>query len=185
MDSPAKKSTSMNVAKIGSVIIILLVFYLVLATASLEMTSSYNSSTAYTISAGSSQYYVSQTGSDSNSGTLTSPWKTIQKAANILVAGDIVYVRGGTYRERVIAKNSGTNTNYITFVAYPGEIPVIDGTGLSFTYYDGLFETGGKSYINVDGFSFTNSPGMGIHVNPGSNYINIRNNKFKSVFAYS
>ncbi|MGO4372568.1 DUF1565 domain-containing protein, partial [Paenibacillus sp. MCAF20] len=46
-------------------------------------------------------YYVAPTGSDSNPGTLNAPWKTIQKAANTLVAGEIVYVRGGVYKEFV------------------------------------------------------------------------------------
>ena len=47
--------------------------------------------------------------SDVASGTaLSSPWCTIQKAANTAVAGDTVYVRGGTYREVVTPANSGT-----------------------------------------------------------------------------
>ena len=38
-------------------------------------------------------YYVNgSTGSDSYSGTQSLPWKTIQKAANLMVAGDTVLV---------------------------------------------------------------------------------------------
>src|SRR5205807_12859 len=37
-------------------------------------------------------FYVSTTGSDSNPGSLSSPWRTIQRAANSVQAGDIVYV---------------------------------------------------------------------------------------------
>src|SRR5262245_3652404 len=33
------------------------------------------------------RYYVATTGSDSNSGTASSPWRTIQRAANSLQAG--------------------------------------------------------------------------------------------------
>jgi hypothetical protein len=41
-------------------------------------------------------YYVAgDTGSDSNAGSITAPWKTIQKAANTVVAGDTVNVKGG------------------------------------------------------------------------------------------
>ncbi len=135
------------------------------------------------VSAATHTYYVSNAGNDTASGTLSSPWKTIQKAADTAAAGDIVYVRGGTYHERVKVKNSGTATDYITFAAYPEETPTIDGTGLSFN--DGLFNMNAQSYITIDGFSFTNSPSEGIYVRPGSDHINIRNNNFKSVFGSS
>src|ERR1051325_7473065 len=47
-------------------------------------------------------YYVSTSGSDGNNGTsLSTPWRTINKAAQTMVAGDTVYIRGGTYRESV------------------------------------------------------------------------------------
>src|SRR5690348_15031976 len=43
-------------------------------------------------------YYVSVTGSDSNSGTSsTAPFLTIQKAANLTKPGDTVSVMNGTY----------------------------------------------------------------------------------------
>src|SRR5258705_7136049 len=50
---------------------------------------------------GARTYYVDQSqpgASDSNPGTsLTLPWATIGKAAQTMMAGDSVYVRGGTY----------------------------------------------------------------------------------------
>ena len=70
-------------------------------------------------------YYVSTTGNNGNSGTSTSPFKTIQKAADIVKAGDTVIVRAGTYRERIIMKSSGTASQRITFQGEPGAI--IDG----------------------------------------------------------
>ena len=52
--------------------------------------------------AGATDYYVSTTGSNSNSGTtLNQPFLTIQQAANVAHAGDTVNVLGGTYRETV------------------------------------------------------------------------------------
>ncbi len=47
--------------------------------------------------ASAATYYVATTGNDANSGTLASPWRTIQKAANTMSAGDTVLIRGGTY----------------------------------------------------------------------------------------
>ena len=50
-------------------------------------------------------YYVSTSGNDGNNGTsLSTPWRTINKAAQTMVAGDTVYVRGGTYREVCISR---------------------------------------------------------------------------------
>jgi hypothetical protein len=53
-------------------------------------------------------YYVAPTGNDDNPGSLDYPWRTIQKAANTLVAGDTVYIRAGVYQEQVLPQNSGS-----------------------------------------------------------------------------
>jgi len=105
-------------------------------------------------------YYVSKSGNNTNPGTLSQPWATIQKAASILVAGDTVYVRGGIYYEQVTPANSGTDDSKITYAAYLGEVPIIDGTGVSpkNTTWGGLFNiVGGKSHITVKGFTIRNT----------------------------
>lgn len=75
-------------------------------------------------------YYVATNGNDSNSGTsLSSPFKTIQRAMNRAVAGDTVLIRGGTYREQVeVTVSGGTATNPIYVSAYSTELPVIKGS---------------------------------------------------------
>ena len=72
-------------------------------------------------------YYVSPTGSDTDPGTESQPWKTIQKAADTLSAGDTVYIKAGTYQERVVPQNSGSAGIYITYSAYSGDTVTIDG----------------------------------------------------------
>jgi hypothetical protein len=64
-------------------------------------------------------YYISPTGSDSNLGTSRStPFKTIQRAANLVSPGDTVTVLAGSYAtERVQVKRSGTLAAPITFQA--------------------------------------------------------------------
>jgi len=63
-------------------------------------------------------YYVALTGNDSNPGTQTQPWRTIQMAANTVVAGSTVIVNAGTYNETVIESTSGTGPNaMIQFLA--------------------------------------------------------------------
>lgn len=77
--------------------------------------------------------YVSKTGSDTNPGTLASPWKTIGKAATVAVAGDVINIRGngGNYSERVTVNNrDGTAALPIIFQTYPGDpMVVLDLTG--------------------------------------------------------
>jgi len=62
-------------------------------------------------------YFVATNGSDSNPGSQAQPWKTIQKAANSVAAGDSVVVGPGTYKENVTLSTSGTTSAPITFQA--------------------------------------------------------------------
>ena len=72
-------------------------------------------------------FYVSTTGNDSNPGTQTAPWRTVQHAADTVRAGSTVNVRGGIYEEIVNIKASGNATDgYITFRSFPGETAVLD-----------------------------------------------------------
>ena len=121
-------------------------------------------------------YYVSdESGDDSNPGTEAQPWKTIQKAANTLDAGDAVYIRAGTYHERVIPQNSGSTGNYITYAAYPEETATLDGNGIFVPVDEGLLYISGKSYIEVSGLRVINSAQAGILAD-GSSHIIIEKN---------
>lgn len=76
----------------------------------------------------SATYYVAPSGTDAGPGTLASPFRTIQDAANIAVSGDTVEIEGSTannpvvYREMVKPVNSG-----VTFTNYNGEPVTISG----------------------------------------------------------
>ncbi|MCL4488722.1 MAG: right-handed parallel beta-helix repeat-containing protein [Chloroflexi bacterium] len=126
----------------------------------------------------SSVYYIASSGNDSNPGTITQPWKTIQKAADTMVAGDKVYVRGGTYANGVSLTRSGSAGAYITYQAYPGEQPIVKGSGwYGFSDYYG---TSGTSYTVIDGFEFDGTGytdyEFGLHFQHSNNLI-FRNNK--------
>jgi hypothetical protein len=77
-------------------------------------------------------YYVDDVnGNDGNLGTKAQPWKTISYAignTSPVTAGDMVYVRGGSYREMVEIKKYGTSGNWITIKNYAGETVTVDGT---------------------------------------------------------
>ncbi len=76
-------------------------------------------------------YYVATTGSDANTAAqaqnIATPWRTINKAAGVMVAGDTCLIRAGTYRETATVANSGTSPAPITFQAYGGEVVTISG----------------------------------------------------------
>ena len=74
-----------------------------------------------------STYYVATNGSDSNAGNISKPFRTIQRAANIAQPGDVVEIRGGTYRETVRPSRSGTGSKPITFRSYGSETVTVSG----------------------------------------------------------
>ena len=60
-------------------------------------------------------YYVNASANQSGKGTKDLPFKTIQQAAEIAVAGDEVIVAPGIYREYVNPKNGGTKDKPIIY----------------------------------------------------------------------
>jgi Protein of unknown function (DUF1565) len=136
-------------------------------------------------------YYVSTAGSDGNAGSLAAPFLTIQHAANVAVAGDTVQVRGGVYKGKVYLPNSGNTTSgYITFMSYPGETAVVDGTGVSCcgsTGQDGLFYLTTNSYIVIQGFEIRNysskskATPVGIDFQGAGSYVQILNNHIHNI----
>ncbi|KAB2946328.1 MAG: DUF1565 domain-containing protein [Candidatus Methanoperedens sp.] len=130
------------------------------------------------------KYYVATNGNDGNSGSSSSPWRTIQHAADTVSAGDMVYVMGGTYNEKVTITRSGSPGNYIIFAAYPGQTVSIDGTGISLGSWDGLIRINGASYIQISGFRVLKSSYVGIMVSGGSpSNINIQNNYINGAYS--
>src|SRR5574343_1135968 len=94
-------------------------------------------------------YYVSTAGSNSNNGSISSPFLTIGYGVGQLNPGDHLYVRGGTYHQVVNIYNSGTSTDSIFIENYQNEIVIIDGQNNLPSYnYDGLMAIGGE-YISI------------------------------------
>lgn len=105
-------------------------------------------------------YYLSPAGNDNNPGTIDQPWFTLQKAWSVVAAGDLIYMRGGTYTYTVqpyLTGKNGTSASMIQLWAYPGESPVIT-RGTSFNKNNGwhrgmVFLSG--NYIHIKGIRFT------------------------------
>ena len=128
-------------------------------------------------------YYVATTGSDSNSGTTTSPFLTIQKASTVVNPGDVVIVRDGVYSnsvpnygsEQAIVKmtRSGNSTGWITFKAENKGKAVLDGLNNAAEFG---FMVEGLSYIKIEGFEVKNVNLWGIDASVGSHHLEFRNN---------
>ena len=129
-------------------------------------------------------YYVSPTGSNSNSGTsLSGAFLTIQAAASMAQAGDNVYVRGGTYRETVTVANSGTAVAPITFQPYNNEQVTI--TGLDVLGSSGWTTYSGSTYQKTIGGGvsqlFVNGQMMTEARSANSGYVNPLRRAYNSV----
>lgn len=110
-----------------------------------------------------SAYYVSPSGSDSNPGTLAQPWQHINYAVSRLSPGDTLYVRGGTYSEKVTINVSGSAGSPITVQNYNGETPIISGSGVTLGW-EGLINIVGASYVVIDGLEVVDASSFGIFV---------------------
>ena len=120
-------------------------------------------------------YYVSNSGNDSNPGTEAQPWQTLAKVSSrSFSAGDqILFACGNTFYGTLTLNSSGANGNQITYGAYgTGAKPVI--TGFT-TITSGWTNEGGGIYSkNISSESQTNMVtiddvqyGMGRYPNTG------------------
>ena len=92
----------------------------------------------FTVRAGNI-YYVATTGNDGNAGTFSSPWLTLQHAADTMAAGDTTYgengvvqlINQGPSNGSLTLNNVGTSGNPIAIVAYPGATVTVGAPGTS------------------------------------------------------
>ena len=112
-------------------------------------------------------YYIAPGGCDSNPGTLSQPFFTLNKAWSVVSAGDMIYMRGGTYRYNTtgtdISGKNGSAGNYINIWAYPGEHPIINYDNETFTTQLRGINLNSCSYIYFKGIRITsiNQPAVG------------------------
>jgi parallel beta-helix repeat protein len=139
---------------------------LILFIFTLGISSCCQASTTYTT------YHVATSGNDLNPGSQSQPWKTIQKAAATMVAGDTVIIHGGTYYEEVSPVNSGTKGEYITYQNYGDEEVIIDAQGGT---RSGCITINGKEYLRFIGLHLQNAGFKDLNAAfgafPGSNHL--------------
>ena len=116
-------------------------------------------------------YYVAPGGSDGDPGTQSQPWATFQHAADTAQPGDTVCFRGGTYvTDETHLTRSGTADAAITFIAYPGETPILDGGGI---VGELLLLDQYTSYVRISGFTLRNFTIWGMELSGENRYIHL------------
>ena len=130
-------------------------------------------------------YYTATTGNDGWPGTISQPFRTVAHGVETLRAGDTLYIRAGTYAER-LHHNSGLSwpsgiswTNAVTIAAYPGETVTLQpGAGTAVV----SIETA-EQYIIFDGLIFdaiNTGAESGVQTMNGANHIRFQNCEIKN-----
>jgi hypothetical protein len=116
-------------------------------------------------------FYVSPSGSDANSGTINSPWKTIQHSLNNMPANSILNVDGGVYNEKIQIP-----LNNVTIKRNSSTTPIIDATGIN--SQNSIISIVNKNFVTIDGIELRNNiqnDAQGILVEGACNTITIKN----------
>lgn len=145
--------------------------------------------------------FVAPDGRDSNDGRSPSePLRSLERAAELVRPGDVVYLRGGTYPIQVFIRRSGTREEPIVWTSYPGEWAILDGSESPEGSGHRLWveKADYNMFLNLE---VRNSPQQGIlvlesnnnlfrnivtHGNAGSGIQNIRSsfNRYESITSY-
>ncbi len=118
--------------------------------------------------------YVSPSGKDINTGTIDQPLYSISAAVAKVKAGDTILVRGGTYTYTTTIQLSqiGTDAARYYLLAYPGEHPVLDFSGMVDSDTNRGFFLGG-SYWYIKGFEIYRPGDNGMKVEGNHNVIEL------------
>lgn len=114
-------------------------------------------------------YIDASLGSDSYSGTISQPFKTISKGLSALGSNiGTIYLRGGTHfsMSKISLTKSGQANQYIKIWAYQNEKVVVDFTG---TTSDGFSISG--SFYHIKGLDVRKAGHNGINISGNNNII--------------
>ena len=113
--------------------------------------------------------YVAPTGSDTASGSASSPILTLQRAADLATAGTTVHIAAGSYKGPVYIENSGTLAKPIIFEPMQAAKVIITGTPS--TADEHLFHIENQAYVIIRGLEFTNFWTNDEQITPAAIYI--------------
>jgi hypothetical protein len=133
-------------------------------------------------------YYVATTGNDSNSGTQSAPFKTINKAAKVVQAGDTVRVLLGQYTVAGSSDSGGLNSGILTQA---------NGTDSSRIRYVSDIKWGAKivssgaydvwrnlgNYVDIEGFEVVGDSASNQGIDNYGSFVRIIGNKVHGIPA--
>jgi parallel beta-helix repeat protein len=124
-------------------------------------------------------YFVATNGNDNNSGSQSLPFLTVRHAVPLLVPGDTLFIRGGTYNEALRTGStfipSGTSfTNAITIAGFQLENPTLTGDGVAVIDFSN--DVANKSFIIFKDFRIDALPHDG---NPIPVFVGIGNHHIR------
>jgi hypothetical protein len=127
-------------------------------------------------------WWVSPAGNDANAGTQAAPFRTVQRAANVVNAGDTVTVLPGTYAEAVSASRGGSlAAGYTTFRCSVTRACIMDGgTNTRVTGF-----TLRASYLRIEGFEIRGYQANGFVIyTSGTHHMEILKNYTHTIGRY-
>lgn len=119
------------------------------------------------LAAQSAEYFVSPSGSETNSGTESSPWPSVGFALNNATGGDQIILLPGTYVEPVVVELSGT-AEHPTVIRSQGKWEAIIQNSPS----HGVYVADGVSNVVIDGLQVAGAAMDGVKV---GSYATVRN----------
>jgi len=118
-------------------------------------------------------YYIATNGNDLNAGTSNAPFATLSKAIGLASAGNLIYMRGGTYpvtNQISVSSRVGTPTLPIRVRAFPGEAPILDFSSES-NNLNGIQINSSSKCLWFYGLEIVNAGHNGIKINGSSSNI--------------
>lgn len=137
--------------------------------------------------------YVAINGNDQNEGTKSKPFRTLEKAASEAKAGMTVYIRKGTYNEKLVVQHSGTKSKPIIFSSYKKERVVLSGMNLEdIEGHISLVTINDKNYVTINGLTIqdvktdaADETVMGIYITGSSSHITLENNHVRRIKTHA
>ena len=146
-------------------------------------TGSNNGSDTDSDKGGANTYYVSLNGSDDNPGTKEKPWKTVDYAVSkesAVSAGDTVLVQPGVYTELITLEKSGNKELGDITLKADGDVTLRDPDPTKGGFREGVIQSAGKGYWNIDGFRIENTSWAGIALRDANNMTVQNNHTFET-----
>src|SRR5215510_64822 len=137
--------------------------------------------TPFTVRSTGRLLFVSTTGSDSNSGSFASPFRTIPHCKSAMKAGDVCYIENGVtattvdnFDATLELESGGTAGNPIAFVAYPGATATLGASGITYGLRVPNISVS-ANYVTVAGLFFSPSE-QGMNPTNSTNWRVVGNN---------